>query len=454
MKFLKWRYFKRATFAFCVAISFGLLAASCNHIQPTPSQATAGSPTTEDHWHVAIGFYICGKVLPYPDLNQTHPPFFQDGIQFPFSYKDGVIHVSPTPDTQVEGETNLSFTLGDLASRVGFQITDDTLTVLANENQRFSSANPTVYNEATGCTQNQTASLSVIRWQLDGANPEQLGTPEVATQNLSAIRLEKNFDAFTIAFLPEGSALPPIPFSALELLKLPSAEGRLPSAREMGLIPARPAPLSNGDTIAQATLPCPTETESRRVTKFEVAFIQRCFDTDKTYRAIFKTTLGEIEVELDNRTPFATSAFITLALYNYYDGSAFFRTDPKQGIIQGGAVHSNRVDDEGPGFTIADDNLDFTYEPGQLIMARNKNPHSGNGQFIFTASENAKLLAGSESSRNLVVFGKVVRGLSVLEKVLSLHAEEPEATEDSQFFLGGPIVPVILTEVTIQETDS
>ena len=81
------------------------------------------------------------------------------------------------------------------------------------------------------------------------------------------------------------------------------------------------------------------------------------------------------------RTPGTTNNFIQLAGYDYYNGTKLFRTDTSIGIIQGGAAKTNSASDPGPGYTISDEGGKFTYQPGQLVMARTSGPNSAGSQF-------------------------------------------------------------------------
>lgn len=426
-----------------------LLAAGCSHSsQSAPSPTQPVVPITlEDHWHVPMGFNICGEFISHTDSVTAHPPT----LDSPFDFENGILHVSPTPDVSNEED----FTLGNVASKIGIHLTDDSFSFLTrNSRGQLSFDGATTYVESVGCN-GEPSVLSISRWQLQGTDPLQPLLPEIFTENLASIALTSNLEAYTISLLPLGTPQPPIPLSALELLRLPEISQRtdIPTPEELGLIPNRVSPPPAGETLSGNFIPCPAEDNTRRITQFPNVFVlPPCIDISKTYTAIFRTNVGNVEVELDNSTINATNAFVLLALYNYYDGSALFRTDPRQGIIQGGAVHNNQVDDPGPGFLIRDDSGNFNYESGQLIMARNQSANSGNGQFILTANSNAVRLGASETTHNLIVFGRIVEGLSILRRILSLHAEDPLASAETQLFLGGPILPVVIQTIDIVET--
>jgi cyclophilin family peptidyl-prolyl cis-trans isomerase len=196
------------------------------------------------------------------------------------------------------------------------------------------------------------------------------------------------------------------------------------------------------EEFAYGTTPCPAE-GSAPSTSFEDAF-EQCIDPAKTYTATFDTTAGKVVVELDTeRTPGTANSFVALARAGYYDDTLLFRTDPSIGIIQGGSPTTNDPSDPGPGFNIPDEGGSFTYEPGQLVMARSQGPDSAGAQFFFAVDDAVSAL---DAQGTYVVFGQVVEGLDVLEQVLASHEDQPDNP------LGGaPNPEVTVTSVTVSE---
>ena len=197
------------------------------------------------------------------------------------------------------------------------------------------------------------------------------------------------------------------------------------------------------EEFAYGTTPCPTEGGEPQL-EFDAAF-EQCIDPSKTYTATFETTAGQVVVELDTeRTPGTANNFVALARSGYYDDTLLFRTDPSIGIIQGGSPHTDSPSDPGPGYTIPDEGGSFTYEPGQLVMARSQGPDSAGAQFFFSVDEAVSALDGQGT---YVVFGDVVEGLDVLEKILASHEDQPDNP------LGGaPNPEVTVNDVTITES--
>ena len=171
-----------------------------------------------------------------------------------------------------------------------------------------------------------------------------------------------------------------------------------------------------------------------------------CLDASKQYTAVFDTTAGEMRIALDMaNTPITANNFAVLARYHYYDDTLLFRTDPGIGIIQGGAPHTNSPSDPGPGYTIPDEGSGFTYEPGQIVMARTGAPNSASAQFFFAVNENTALL---NNQGTYVVFGQMDdTSLAVAEAILASHVDQP-----GNRLGGAPDPQVIVTSVTIEES--
>lgn len=174
---------------------------------------------------------------------------------------------------------------------------------------------------------------------------------------------------------------------------------------------------------------------------------RQCIDPEKSYTAVFETSEGTVEVALDTeRTPGTANNFVALARWGYYDGTTIFRTDESIDIIQGGSPHTNDNTDPGPGYSIPDEGGAFTYEPGDLVMARSAAPDSASAQFFFVAGPDASAL---DAQGTYVTFGRVTEGLEVVEAILALNEDDPESG------LGGaPSREVVIESVEIVEGEA
>ena len=194
-------------------------------------------------------------------------------------------------------------------------------------------------------------------------------------------------------------------------------------------------------TIASTTECPPARGSAEPVTTFETP-PPMCIDPTQAYTAVFDTSEGEIRVDLDTEnTPQTVNNFVVLSRYGYYDGTPVFRTDPSIGIIQAGGQNPQST----PGYTIQDEGSGYTYEPGQIVMARTGEPNSAGAQFFLVGTDAA---AGLNADGSYVVFGTTDQaGIGVVNDILDLHEADPTSQ------LGGaPSRPVTINSVTIEES--
>ena len=203
---------------------------------------------------------------------------------------------------------------------------------------------------------------------------------------------------------------------------------------------------------------CPKSEGQERTTSF-AAPPPMCIDPTKTYTATFDTTAGKVVVALDSqRMPGTVNNFVVLSRFGFYDQTMLFRTDPSIDIIQGGAPTTNSPGDPGPGYTIPDEGGPFdwsgegrgpfTYDEGQLIMARTPQPNGSAAQFFFSSGPNVKNL---DSQGTYLLFGNVTEGLDVLQAIMASHVPCAPRTEMTCLG-GGPKDPVVVNTVTITES--
>ena len=180
-----------------------------------------------------------------------------------------------------------------------------------------------------------------------------------------------------------------------------------------------------------------------------------CIDSEARYVAVFDTSEGEMRFELTaSETPLTVNNFVTLAGWGYYDGTLLFRTDPSIDIIQGGSPHTDSASDPGPGYTITDEPAfdedpdgrltgPYSYQPGQLVMARSAGRDAASAQFFLTTGPNTSKL---DSQGTYVVFGQTDDdGLAVAQSIIGLHV-------DTGSMGGAPSRDVTVHSVTIEET--
>jgi cyclophilin family peptidyl-prolyl cis-trans isomerase len=167
-------------------------------------------------------------------------------------------------------------------------------------------------------------------------------------------------------------------------------------------------------------------------------------------KAQLETSLGTITVELFvDKMPTTAGNFVKLAKSGFYDGLHFHRVI--QGfMVQFGCPHSRDPKSsragtgDGPDGCIKDEhpaNAKLSNEPGTLSMANTGQPNSGSCQFFINTVHNPYLDWFSPGPSKHPVFGKVVEGLDILEKIENVPTDPSDR----------PRTPVKMNRVVILE---
>ncbi len=145
-------------------------------------------------------------------------------------------------------------------------------------------------------------------------------------------------------------------------------------------------------------------------------------------RVIIETRLGEIHVELDKRTPLHRINFIRLVKMGYFKNRYFYRNIYDSGM-QGGGEYFDRLEYLVPAEYIDD------LKPirGTIAMARydEGNPEKASSPtefFIITNTEEAK-----SYYKNYVVFGKITKGLEVVDTIKKLRSFDEKPVNPVKF---------------------
>jgi cyclophilin family peptidyl-prolyl cis-trans isomerase len=159
-------------------------------------------------------------------------------------------------------------------------------------------------------------------------------------------------------------------------------------------------------------------------------------DPSKRYTATMDTSLGEIVIALDPvAAPQTVNNFVFLANYHYYDGVIFHRII-KGFVCQGG--DPTGTGRGGPGYRFEDElPKPGRYEIGSLAMA-NAGPNTNGSQFFIISGPQ-----GTQLPPQYSLFGKVVKGLDVVERMQSVPTDRADRPHED----------VVINSVTITSAD-
>lgn len=171
-------------------------------------------------------------------------------------------------------------------------------------------------------------------------------------------------------------------------------------------------------------------------------------------RAVFKTSMGEIEVELFmDKAPITVSNFIDLAKSGFYNGLHFhrvipnfmvqfgcpFSVDPDGKSVGGGgpapntefkhfiSQHKLRRNKAGH---IADECPQVSNKEGTLSMANAGQPNSGGSQFFLNVADNKFLDCSPDSNKvGNPVFGRVLQNYDAFVQMSQVNATKDKPVE-------------------------
>lgn len=159
------------------------------------------------------------------------------------------------------------------------------------------------------------------------------------------------------------------------------------------------------------------------------------------------TNYGDIVVELDfDNAPKSAANFLQYAEDGFYNGTIFHRVI-NGFMIQGGGMLENmeQKDTRSPIENEADNGLKNTI--GTLAMARTNDPHSATAQFFINVADNDFLNHSAKTPQGwgYAVFGKVIDGLDVVEKIKAVK------TGSNGFHQDVPVDPISIDRVSIAQ---
>tara|TARA_Y100000816_G_C26077626_1_gene567469 strand:+ start:889 stop:1488 length:600 start_codon:yes stop_codon:yes gene_type:complete len=131
-----------------------------------------------------------------------------------------------------------------------------------------------------------------------------------------------------------------------------------------------------------------------------------------------KTSMGNIEIELfDDKAPVSAKNFENYVKSNFYSGTIFHRVIPGF-MVQGGGLDANMIEKATKAPIVNEANNGLKNNRGTLAMARTSNPNSATSQFFINVADN-NFLNRSNMDAGYAVFGKVTKGMEVVDKIVN-----------------------------------
>ncbi|SUO97532.1 peptidylprolyl isomerase [Suttonella ornithocola] len=159
---------------------------------------------------------------------------------------------------------------------------------------------------------------------------------------------------------------------------------------------------------------------------------------------LMKTSAGEMEIELnENEAPKTVDNFLRYVKEGFYNGTTFHRVI-KGFMIQGGGYDVNYEKRPTRGPIASETQNGLKNDRGTIAMARTSDPHSATSQFFINVVNNDFLNPGGADAYGYTVFGKVIKGMDVADKIAALPT-----TAAGPFSQDVPEKPVIIESIKI-----
>ena len=156
-----------------------------------------------------------------------------------------------------------------------------------------------------------------------------------------------------------------------------------------------------------------------------------------------KTSQGTLIIELyQDRAPKTVGNFLQYTKDGFFNGTVFHRVIPDF-MIQGGGFTPDMKQKEARAPIQNEAMNGLKNELGTLAMARTGDPHSASAQFFINLKENSFLDYPGRDGWGYAVFGKVVQGLDIVQKI----ARVP--TANSGPHQNVPTTPILIESVKL-----
>jgi cyclophilin family peptidyl-prolyl cis-trans isomerase len=135
---------------------------------------------------------------------------------------------------------------------------------------------------------------------------------------------------------------------------------------------------------------------------------------------VLETSLGRIKIALDrDKAPLSVDNFLQYVRSGHYDGTIFHRVIPDF-MAQGGGMDADMKEKPTRPPVRNEANNGLHNRRGTLAMARTNDPDSATAQFFINVKDNLRLDYSSRREPGYAVFGEVVEGMGVVDKIVAV----------------------------------
>ncbi|MGN6388191.1 MAG: peptidylprolyl isomerase [Burkholderiaceae bacterium] len=160
-------------------------------------------------------------------------------------------------------------------------------------------------------------------------------------------------------------------------------------------------------------------------------------------RVLLKTSLGDIVLQLDpEKAPKTVDNFLEYVKAGQYDGTIFHRVIDGF-MIQGGGFDKDMHEKPTRPPIPNEAKNGLRNAPYTVAMARTADPNSATAQFFINVGNNRFLDYPGQDGWGYAVFGKVVKGQDVVDKIRQVE------TKSAGMYQDVPVKPVVIESASI-----
>ena len=164
-----------------------------------------------------------------------------------------------------------------------------------------------------------------------------------------------------------------------------------------------------------------------------------------------QTSMGDIVIQLDaEKAPVTVKNFLTYVEEGFYDGTVFHRVI-KGFMIQGGGFTEDLFDKDTHAPIVNEAKNGLSNNRGTIAMARTNVPDSATSQFFINHGDNYNLNY-NQASAGYAVFGKVVEGIDVVDKIAAVKTTTKRSKRRGDL-QNVPVESVVIQSITVVSSD-
>ncbi|CAZ87189.1 peptidylprolyl isomerase [Thiomonas arsenitoxydans] len=157
----------------------------------------------------------------------------------------------------------------------------------------------------------------------------------------------------------------------------------------------------------------------------------------------FVTTMGNFVVQLDPaRAPKTVANFLDYVKSGFYKGTIFHRVIPGF-MVQGGGFTADMQKKPTRAPIPLESQNGLRNLKGTIAMARTSDPNSATSQFFVNVVDNPSLDYPKPDGYGYAVFGKVISGMNVIEKIVAVP------TKNEGMFQDVPVKPIVIEDAKL-----